>query len=203
MAEGSVSPPPRSRDTSPAPPAASAKTVAMPIATDGPAPPSATVRGQEKSAERIYNGKRERQEAFKQMLAEHNIDPEMEWKEAMGIIIGDERFTALKSLKDKMETFKEYCKKTKRERELQEKIARRKMKEDFRQMLEDCKEMTPHISYIKAEMLFSEDPRWQAVKGDEERRNMYEDYMLQLEEKEKERQNAVRMENMVAFRQLL
>jgi hypothetical protein len=61
--------------------------------------------------------------------------------------------------------------------------------------------LLPHCS--KAVPMFENDPRFKALEDDREREDMFEDYLLDLDKKEKEAKKKERKKNMDAFRKFL
>jgi pre-mRNA-processing factor 40 len=51
--------------------------------------------------------------------------------------------------------------------------------------------------------MFENDPRFKALEDDREREDMFEDYLLDLDKKEKEAKKKERKKNMDAFRKFL
>eukprot|EP00898_Chlorokybus_atmophyticus_P006575 jgi/Chlat1/6919/Chrsp52S06597 len=150
-----------------------------------------------------YASKQEARMAFKELLADAEVGADWTWEQAMKKIINDERYSALKTLGERRHAFHEYITaKKKEERDLQrqrEKLAR----ESFTQMLQECAELKSTMRYSKAVPLLEKDTRFHEVKVEREREELYEEYMYDLEKKEKERARLVRRQNMAAFRELL
>ncbi|PHT74954.1 hypothetical protein T459_22231 [Capsicum annuum] len=64
-------------------------------------------------------------------------------------------------------------------------VKQKKAWEDFRIMLEDCKELSPSSRWSKAISIFEHDERFKAVEQAKDREDLFEDYVEELEKKVK------------------
>eukprot|EP01004_Peranema_trichophorum_P002123 NODE_1294_length_2025_cov_84.735542_g1095_i0.p1 GENE.NODE_1294_length_2025_cov_84.735542_g1095_i0~~NODE_1294_length_2025_cov_84.735542_g1095_i0.p1 ORF type:complete len:641 (-),score=177.97 NODE_1294_length_2025_cov_84.735542_g1095_i0:39-1961(-) len=151
----------------------------------------------------IYSTKKDRAAAFKELLDSKKVDPELKWEEAMKIIIKDERYKALKTVADRKAAYAEWCERRRKQLREQAVQERKKAQEDYMSMLSEHDEITPRMSFKKALNYIERDPRFEKVQPERERENLYEDYIVELEKKLKDKAKETRREHMAAFRQLL
>eukprot|EP01006_Ploeotia_vitrea_P042322 TRINITY_DN66617_c4_g2_i2.p1 TRINITY_DN66617_c4_g2~~TRINITY_DN66617_c4_g2_i2.p1 ORF type:complete len:576 (+),score=85.48 TRINITY_DN66617_c4_g2_i2:152-1729(+) len=150
----------------------------------------------------IYTTKKERLNAFKDLLEAKIKDPDIKWEEAMKLIITDERYKALKSMGEKRGTFTDWCDKKRKQLREQAIISKRKARDSFLEMLGEIPELTIHTSFKRAVPLIENDERYAAIPEDS-RGKLYEEFMIQLEKIEREALKKARRANMEAFKQQL
>ncbi|KAL2612236.1 hypothetical protein R1flu_023928 [Riccia fluitans] len=85
----------------------------------------------------------------------------------------------------------------------EKRLKQKKAREDFLSMLEESKDLTSSMRSSKALTLFENDPRFQAVDKDGEREELYEDYLVDLERKEREKAREERKKNLAEYRAFL
>ncbi|KAM3201732.1 pre-mRNA-processing protein 40A [Capsicum annuum] len=107
-----------------------------------------------------------------------------ESKAAMRAVINDRRYGALKSLCERKQAFNEYLSQKKKLEAEERRVKQKKAREDFRIMLEDCKELSPSSRWSKAISIFEHDERFKAVERAKDREDLFEDYVEELEKKE-------------------
>jgi len=69
-------------------------------------------------------------------------------------------------------------------------------------MLKECDQITINSTYRKVASLLEKDERFQAIESDGEREELFEEYVFQLEKKQREDAKAVRRENMKKFKEI-
>ncbi|XP_051144839.1 pre-mRNA-processing protein 40A-like isoform X2 [Andrographis paniculata] len=130
-------------------------------------------------------GKKEAKKAFKALLESVNVGSDWNWDQAMRLIINDRRYGALRTLGERKQAFNEFLGQ-KKKREAEEKRARqRKAREDFKNMLQESKDLTPSTRWSKAVAMFEKDTRFLAVERARDREDLFEDYMEELVRKER------------------
>ncbi|XP_055835210.1 pre-mRNA-processing protein 40A-like isoform X3 [Solanum dulcamara] len=135
----------------------------------------------------VYESKVEAKSAFKTLLESANIGSDCTWDQAMRAIINDRRYGALKSLGERKQAFNEYLSQRKKLEAEERRIKQKKAREDFRIMLEDCKELLASSRWSKAISIFEHDERFKAVERAKDREDLFEDYVEELEKKERAR----------------
>ena len=153
--------------------------------------------------EQVYGSRAERVTVFKSLLEEKKIPRDMKWADAIKVLLSDERYSVLKTHKDKQDAFAEYCKRQK-EAEEEAALAKRKQEKDaFVALFEGYpdQERFP-LSYANAGDIFGEDPAWRALDA-RERRSLLTAFMRTVETKNKEKQRLRRWRNFNSFASLL
>ncbi|PHT61399.1 hypothetical protein T459_34739 [Capsicum annuum] len=120
--------------------------------------------------------------AFKTLLESVNIGSDCMWDQAMRAVINDRRYGALKSLGERKQAFNEVSLQKKLEAE-ERHVKQKKAREDFRIMLEDCKELSPSSRW-EANSIFKHDERFKAAERAKDHEDLFEDYVEELEKKE-------------------
>ncbi|XP_060216677.1 pre-mRNA-processing protein 40A-like isoform X6 [Lycium barbarum] len=151
----------------------------------------------------IYESKAEAKSAFKTLLESANIGSDCTWDQAMRAIINDPRYGALKSLGERKQAFNEYLSQKKKLEAEERRVKQKKAREDFRIMLEDCKELSPSSRWSKAISIFEHDERFKAVERAKDREDLFEDYVEELEKKERARALEEQKRNRVEYLEFL
>jgi len=154
-------------------------------------------------AEVKYESKEEALAAFKAMLEDKCPSHTTTWPEMVPLCQYDVRFRALKGTGEKKNVFQHFI--TQKHKDFIDKERKRKKeaKEAFTQMLEES-ELVDHKARLRdVAKELSKDPRFKAVESERERQDLFEDYVVGLEKKEKERLKAARADNLKAFVELL
>lgn len=151
----------------------------------------------------VYDSKVEAKSAFKTLLESANIGSDCTWDQAMRAIINDRRYGALKSLGERKQAFNEYLSQRKKLEAEERRVKQKKARDDFRIMLEDCKELTPSSRWSKAISLFEHDERFKAVERAKDREDLFEDYVEGLEKKERARALEEQKRNRVEYLEFL
>ncbi|KAM3267083.1 hypothetical protein P3L10_004078 [Capsicum annuum] len=129
-------------------------------------------------------GPLEAKSAFKTLLESANIGSHCTWDQAMRAVINDRRYGALKSLCERKQAFNEYLIQKKKLEAEERRVKQKKAWEDFRIMLEDCKEMSPSSRWSRAISIFEHDERFKAVERAKDHEHLSKDYVEELEKKE-------------------
>ncbi|CAF1932503.1 BnaC05g33110D [Brassica napus] len=150
-----------------------------------------------------YTNKSEAVDVFKSLLKSVNVGSDWTWEQAMREIINDRRYGVLRTLGERKQAFNEFLAQMRKAAE-EEKIARQlKRYEDFRRMLEECVELTPSTRWSKAVTMLEDDERFKVVEREKDRRNIFEDHISDLKEKERVKAFEDRKRNIVEYRRFL
>ncbi|KAG8364185.1 hypothetical protein BUALT_Bualt19G0100700 [Buddleja alternifolia] len=133
----------------------------------------------------VYESKEEAKNAFKALLESANVGSDWNWDQAMRVIINDRRYGALRTLGERKQTFNEFVGQMKKQ-EAEEKRARnKKVREDFKKMLEESKDLTSSTRWSKAISMFEKDERFQAVERVKDREDLFDDHLEDLKKRER------------------
>ena len=156
-----------------------------------------------------YDSKEEAMADFKELLEDKITSHKTPWDEAVKELQGDVRFKALKSAGEKKNVFQSFMARKQREFVEAERVRKKQAKVDFQTLLtevplnEGDQPITHQSRYRDMQEQLSKDPRFGRLDSDRERADLFEDFVMELEKKEKERLRAARGENLAAFRVLL
>ncbi|KAF6159715.1 hypothetical protein GIB67_029973 [Kingdonia uniflora] len=150
----------------------------------------------------VYATKQGAKDAFKALLESINVESEWTWEQAMRLIINDKRYGALKSLGERKQAFNEYLGQRKKQDAEEKRIKSRKAREGFTKMLEESKDLTSNTRWSKAITIFEEDERFKSV-GARDRQDLFEDYLVELQKKEKTKAQEEHKQNMLEYRKFL
>ncbi|KAK4801889.1 hypothetical protein SAY86_000092 [Trapa natans] len=151
----------------------------------------------------IYSSKQEAKNAFKALLESVNVQSDWTWEHAMREIINDRRYGALKTLGERKQAFHEYLGQRKKLEAEERRLRQKKAREEFRKMLEECKELTSSIKWSKAVTIFENDERFKIVDRNRDREDIFEGFIVDLERKEKEKAAEEQRHNIAEYRKYL
>ncbi|KAF8081240.1 hypothetical protein N665_0899s0025 [Sinapis alba] len=150
-----------------------------------------------------YTNKSEAVDVFKSLLKSANVGSDWTWEQAMREIINDRRYGVLRTLGERKQAFNEFLAQMRKAAE-EEKIARQmKRYENFKTMLEECVVLTPSTRWSKAVTMLEDDERFKVVEREKDRRNIFEDHISDLKEKERLKALEDRKRNIIEYRKLL
>ncbi|KAF3629505.1 putative pre-mRNA-processing protein 40A-like isoform X2 [Capsicum annuum] len=132
----------------------------------------------------VYENQAKAKSAFKTLLKSTNIGSDYTWDQAMRAVINDRRYGALKSLCERKQAFNEYLSQKKKLEAEERRVKQKKAREDFRIMLEDCKELSPSSRWSKVISILENDKRFKSVERAKDRDDLFEDYVEELDKKE-------------------
>eukprot|EP01018_Ginkgo_biloba_P017493 Gb_14217 [translate_table: standard] len=150
-----------------------------------------------------YANKIDAKNAFKELLESAHVESDWTWEQAMRVIINDKRYGALKSLGERRQAFSEYSAQRKKQEAEEKRLKQKRARAEFIKMLEECKELTSTTRWSKAVALFDNDQRFHAVERGREREELFEDYLVDLERKERDRAREQRKKNITEYRVFL
>ncbi|KAG6425118.1 hypothetical protein SASPL_115542 [Salvia splendens] len=151
----------------------------------------------------IYATKQEAKHAFKALLESANVEADWTWDQAMRVIINDKRYGALKTLGERKQAFNEYLMQRKKIEVEERRLRQRKAKEEFMKMLEESEELTSSTRWSKAVTMFEDDTRFKAVDLEVDREDLFRNYLVDLQKKEKAKAQEEARRNRLEFRQFL
>lgn len=151
----------------------------------------------------VYANKLEAKNAFKSLLESANVQSDWTWEQAMREIINDKRYGALKTLGERKQAFNEYLGQRKKLEAEERRMRQKKAREEFAKMLEESKELTSSMRWSKAQSLFENDERFKAVERARDREDIFENYVVDLERKERENAAEEKRRNIAEYRKFL
>ncbi|XP_007042685.2 PREDICTED: pre-mRNA-processing protein 40A [Theobroma cacao] len=150
-----------------------------------------------------YASKQEAKNAFKVLLECANVGSDWSWDQAMRVIINDKRYGALRTLGERKQAFNEFLGQKKKQEAEERRIKQKKAREEYKTMLEECSELTSSTRWSKAVAMFEDDERYKAVEREKDRKDIFENYIDELRQKERVKAQEQRKRNIVEYRQFL
>ncbi|CAN0905788.1 Pre-mRNA-processing protein 40A [Linum grandiflorum] len=151
----------------------------------------------------VFANKQEAKSAFKALLESANVKSDSTWEQAMREIVNDKRYGALKTLGERKQAFNEYLGQRKKIEAEERRIRQKKAREEFTKMLEESTELTSSMKWSKALSLFENDERFKAVEKSRDREDLFDNYVIELERKEREKAAEEHRRNVAEYRHFL
>ncbi|XP_010273523.1 PREDICTED: pre-mRNA-processing protein 40A [Nelumbo nucifera] len=151
----------------------------------------------------VYANKLEAKNAFKALLESANVESDWTWEQAMRVIINDKRYGALKTLGERKQAFNEYLGQRKKLEAEERRMKQKRAREEFTKMLEESKELTSSTRWSKAISMFEDDERFKAVERPRDREDLFENYLVELQKKERAKAQEEHKRNIMEYRQFL
>ncbi|KZV23368.1 pre-mRNA-processing protein 40A-like [Dorcoceras hygrometricum] len=133
----------------------------------------------------VYDSKEKAKNAFKVLLETANVGSDWNWDQAMRVIINDRRYGALRTLGEKKQAFNEFVGQKKKQEAEERRTRQKKVREDFKKMLDESDDLTSSTRWGKAVSMFENDDRFQAVERAKDREDLFEDHLEDLKKKER------------------
>ncbi|XVE93531.1 hypothetical protein REPUB_Repub01dG0202700 [Reevesia pubescens] len=150
-----------------------------------------------------YASKQEAKDAFKTLLESANVGSDWTWDQAMRVIINDKRYGALRTLGERKQAFNEFLGQKKKQEAEERRNKQKKAREEYKKMLEECSELTSSTRWSKAVTIFEDDERYKAVEREKDRRDLFENYVDELRQKEQAKAQEQHKWNIMEYRQFL
>lgn len=123
------------------------------------------------------------EEAFFKMLRKNNISPFIAWEEALRTVIKDREYRAFKDPKERKQAFEKYCVEVRAQEKGKEKERREKLREDFRKMLGTHDDVKHYTRWKTARPVIEREAVFKSAGDDDERRQIFEEYIIELKRK--------------------
>jgi pre-mRNA-processing factor 40 len=135
-------------------------------------------------------------DAFFKLLRKHNIKHDTPWTDALRIVVKERDYRAIKDSRERKRAFEDYCVEQKEEERNKEKERREKLKEEFRAMLKTHEEIKHYTRWRTARPMIEREAVFRNAGDDDERRQMFEEYILGLKKQNAEQEVAARKQAM-------
>jgi pre-mRNA-processing factor 40 len=134
----------------------------------------------------------EAEAAFLKLLRRNNIDPNWTWEQTMRSIIKDPQYRALKDPKDRKAAFEKYALEVRLQEKDRAKERTEKLRKDFATMLSSHPEIKHYTRWKTARPIIEGETIFRSAKDDDERRQLFEDYIIELKKANVEREVTTR-----------
>jgi pre-mRNA-processing factor 40 len=131
-------------------------------------------------------------EAFFKLLRKHNIKYDTPWTDALRIVVKERDYRAIKDSRERKRAFEDYCVEQREEERNKEKERREKLREEFRAMLKTHEEIKHYTRWRTARPMIEREAVFRNAGDDEERRQLFEEYILGLKKQNAEQEVAAR-----------
>ncbi|KAJ5047278.1 uncharacterized protein L3040_003112 [Drepanopeziza brunnea f. sp. 'multigermtubi'] len=139
-----------------------------------------------------YSTFEEAEAAFLKLLRRQNVDPSWTWEQTMRSIIKDPQYRALKDPKDRKNAFEKYAVEVRAQEKDRAKERIEKLRKDFATMLRSHPEIKHYTRWKTARPIIEGETIFRSAKDDEERRQLFEDYIIELKKANIEREASTR-----------
>ncbi|CAN8288688.1 unnamed protein product [Cochlearia groenlandica] len=151
----------------------------------------------------VYATKQEAKAAFKSLLESVNVQSDWTWEQATKEIVHDKRYGALRTLGERKQAFNEYLGQRRKVEAEERRRRQKKAREEFVKMLEECEELSSSMKWSKAMNMFENDERFKDVERPRDREDLFDNYIVELERKEREKAVELHRQNMAEYRKFL
>ncbi|KAF2088909.1 hypothetical protein K490DRAFT_38194 [Saccharata proteae CBS 121410] len=143
-----------------------------------------------------YSNWDEAESAYMKLLKRAGVQPDWTWEQAMRATIKDPQYRAIKDPKDRKAAFEKYCVDVRVQEKEREKERLAKLREDFGKMLRSHPEIKHYTRWQTARPIIEGETIFRSTKNDDERRQLFEEYRVELikahaEEEAKTRKQAL------------
>ncbi|RDL41944.1 uncharacterized protein BP5553_01923 [Venustampulla echinocandica] len=139
-----------------------------------------------------YSTFEEAEAAFLKLLRRQNIDPNWTWEQTMRSIIKDPQYRALKDPKDRKAAFEKYAVEVRLQEKDRAKERLEKLRKDFATMLRSHPEIKHYTRWKTARPIIEGETIFRSTNNDDERRQLFEDYIIELKKANIEREATTR-----------
>lgn len=135
---------------------------------------------------------------FKQNLKDCDITSKMKWTEVLEKMKDIQqskkksksktmsRWNCLSTIGEKKQAFAEYQTQQSKQERLEQRLRAKAAREDFMKLLAGCAAITSTMYWEEAKDLIHEDPRYDAISDERDRKDMFHDFLKELERNEQE-----------------
>jgi pre-mRNA-processing factor 40 len=134
----------------------------------------------------------EAEAAFLKLLKRNNVSPDATWEQTMKSIIKDPQYRALKDPKDRKAAFEKYAIEVRLQDKEKAKERIEKLRTDFATMLRSHPEIKHYTRWKTARPIIKGETIFRSTDNDDERRQLFEDYIIELKKANVEREATTR-----------
>jgi pre-mRNA-processing factor 40 len=130
--------------------------------------------------------------AFLKLLRRSGVQPDWTWEQTMRSIIKDPQYRALKDPKDRKAAFEKYAVEVRLQEKDRAKERLAKLRADFSTMLKSHPEIKHYTRWKTARHIIEGETIFRSSSDDNERRQLFEDYIMELKRANVEREAVAR-----------
>jgi len=155
------------------------------------------------SNEPEYATQEEAEAAFVKLLKRSGVQPEWTWEECLRTIVKDPQYRAIKDPKDRREAFEKFCHDMIVQDKERAKERLSKLRADFGTMLKSHPEIVHYTRWKTARPMVEGETIFRSTNNEAERRQLFEDYIVELKKAYREQQASTRKSAMDGLIDLL
>ncbi len=150
-----------------------------------------------------YATAEEAEAAFVKLLRRSGVQPEWSWEQTIRATVKDPQFRAIKDPRDRKAAFEKYCNDVVVQDKERAKERLTKLRADFATMLRSHPEIKHYTRWKTARPMIEGETIFRSTNNENERRQLFEDYIVDLKKAHKEQQVALRKSAMDGLIELL
>jgi pre-mRNA-processing factor 40 len=139
-----------------------------------------------------YSTFEEGEAAFLKLLRRNNVDPDWSWDQTLRAIIKDPQYRALKDPRHRKAAFEKYSVEVRLQEKDRAKERLEKLRKDFATMLKSHPEIKHYTRWKTARPIIEGETIFRSSNDDDERRQLFEDYIIELKKVDLEREVSTR-----------
>ncbi|KAL2872075.1 snoRNA-splicing protein PRP40 [Aspergillus lucknowensis] len=139
-----------------------------------------------------YGSLEEAEGAFMKMLKRHNVQPDWTWEHTMRETIKDPQYRALKDPRDRKAAFEKYAVEVRMQEKDRAKERFAKLRADFNTMLKRHPEIKHYSRWKTIRPIIEGETIFRSTDDENERRQLFEEYILELQKQHVEQQAVIR-----------
>ncbi|KAF3909812.1 hypothetical protein ABW21_db0202393 [Orbilia brochopaga] len=139
-----------------------------------------------------YQNYADAEAAFFKLLKKNNIGPDSSWEQALKLVIKEPAYRAIKDPKDRKAAFEKYTAELRMQDLEKQKDRMTKLRQDFTTMLKSHPEIKYYTRWKTARKYIEGETIFRSAADDNERRSLFEEYILELRKEEQEREASER-----------
>lgn len=150
-----------------------------------------------------YATAEEAEAAFVKLLRRSGVQPDWTWEQTIRATVKDPQFRAIKDPRDRKAAFEKYCHDVVVQDKERAKERLTKLRADFATMLRSHPEIKHYTRWKTARPMIEGETIFRSTNNENERRQLFEDYIVDLKKAHKEQQVALRKSAMDGLIELL
>ncbi|KAF9892557.1 PRP40 pre-mRNA processing factor 40 [Aspergillus nanangensis] len=139
-----------------------------------------------------YGSLEEAEGAFIKMLKRHNVQPDWAWEQTIRATIKDPQYRSLKDPRDRKAAFEKYAVEVRMQEKDKAKERFAKLRADFNTMLKSHPEIKHYSRWKTIRPIIEGETIFRSTDDDNERRQLFEEYILELKKEHVEGESAKR-----------
>lgn len=139
-----------------------------------------------------YGSLEEAESAFMKMLKRNNVQPDWSWEQTMRATIKDPQYRSLRNPTDRKAAFEKYAAEVRMQEKDRAKERFAKLRADFNTMLKRHPEIKHYSRWKTIRPIIEGETTFRATNDENERRQLFEEYVIELKKAHVEQESATR-----------